>query len=266
MGRREKLEARLEKRETWAESRDRDSAAGFAAAHRIADGIPMGQPILIGHHSEKHHRRDIARIDSGMRRGVESGKMADHHRSKAAGLADQLADSIFSDDPDAVEALEAKAAAIEAKCDAWVAENKAFRKGPAAYAALLGITEEQEAARRARIMANPPWDRRPYAAYAITNARANARRCRQRIEAIRRQTAQLAKAEEAPAGVLVEYRHSHYDPAGTGPRYVVVTFPDYPGRRTVDELKAAGFHWSRPSWHGQADKLPESLRPAGEAR
>jgi hypothetical protein len=33
----------------------------FAARERL-ELIPLGQPILIGHHSEKHHRRDLKRI------------------------------------------------------------------------------------------------------------------------------------------------------------------------------------------------------------
>jgi hypothetical protein len=39
--------------------------------------IPFGQPILVGHHSEKRHRRDLARIDSGMSKGFEEGRKAD---------------------------------------------------------------------------------------------------------------------------------------------------------------------------------------------
>jgi hypothetical protein len=44
--------------------------ARHAAAQHIADGIPMGQPILVGHHSEKRHRADMRRIDSGMRAAI----------------------------------------------------------------------------------------------------------------------------------------------------------------------------------------------------
>lgn len=68
---RERREARAEKLREWAAKRDAKSAAGFQAARTVADGIPLGQPILVGHHSEKRHRRDIARIDSGMRAGAE---------------------------------------------------------------------------------------------------------------------------------------------------------------------------------------------------
>ena len=38
-----------------------------ARASAIASHIPMGQPILVGHHSEKRHRRDLARIDRAER-------------------------------------------------------------------------------------------------------------------------------------------------------------------------------------------------------
>jgi hypothetical protein len=33
-----------------------------AAAGTIADAIPLGQPILVGHHSERRHRRDLDRL------------------------------------------------------------------------------------------------------------------------------------------------------------------------------------------------------------
>jgi triosephosphate isomerase len=34
--------------------------AAYAASNRIANMIPMGQPILIGHHSERRHRRQAS--------------------------------------------------------------------------------------------------------------------------------------------------------------------------------------------------------------
>ncbi len=75
--------ARAERRHEWAESRRRQAGAAFDAAHRLGDAIPLGQPILVGHHSEGRHRRDLTRIDSAMRRGIESEKMADYHEQRA---------------------------------------------------------------------------------------------------------------------------------------------------------------------------------------
>ena len=51
----------------------------FNAAKGLADSIPFGQPILVGHHSEKGARRDQECIHSSMSKGVEDGKMADRH-------------------------------------------------------------------------------------------------------------------------------------------------------------------------------------------
>ena len=37
----------------------------------IADNIPFGQPILVGHDSECRARKDAQRIEDGMRRAVK---------------------------------------------------------------------------------------------------------------------------------------------------------------------------------------------------
>lgn len=38
----------------------------------ITENTPFGQPILIGHHSEKRARRDAQRIQDGMHRAVNT--------------------------------------------------------------------------------------------------------------------------------------------------------------------------------------------------
>jgi hypothetical protein len=59
------------------------SDAAYAGVKRIADGIPMGQPILVGHHSEAGARRDVARMDAGMRRSIAEGEKAEYYASRA---------------------------------------------------------------------------------------------------------------------------------------------------------------------------------------
>ena len=51
----------------------------------IADNIPFGQPILIGHHSEKRARRDKEKIDNGMRKAVKMWNTANYWQGRAAG-------------------------------------------------------------------------------------------------------------------------------------------------------------------------------------
>ncbi|MCC3151437.1 DUF3560 domain-containing protein, partial [Bifidobacterium bifidum] len=53
--RRERLEARAEKARTEAK-------ATYDRAHTMAEAIPFGQPILVGHHSEKRDRNYRGKI------------------------------------------------------------------------------------------------------------------------------------------------------------------------------------------------------------
>ncbi|MGH7327645.1 MAG: DUF3560 domain-containing protein, partial [Polyangiaceae bacterium] len=54
-----------------------EAGAASTAARERADRIPFGQPILIGHHSEKRHRRDLERIHRGHERAFELSRAAE---------------------------------------------------------------------------------------------------------------------------------------------------------------------------------------------
>jgi len=61
------------------------------AAHAAVAQIPLGQPILVGHHSEARHRRDLARHDRNMGRAIEhadnakdAARRSDSVRAQAA--------------------------------------------------------------------------------------------------------------------------------------------------------------------------------------
>jgi len=41
-----------------------------------------GTPILVGHHSEKRHRRELEKIDNRMRRSIEESDKADHYKNR----------------------------------------------------------------------------------------------------------------------------------------------------------------------------------------
>lgn len=59
------------------------SAARLTGARQTYDLIPMGQPILVGHHSEGRHRRDLARAEANMRKGIEVGEQSEEAARKA---------------------------------------------------------------------------------------------------------------------------------------------------------------------------------------
>lgn len=127
---RERRLARAERLRGWAEAREAKQGAlsEAARADEAATGIPFGQPILVGHHSERRHRRAIEKIDRAMGASVENARTADRHREKADTIEAQVAGAIYDDDPDALERLQEKLAGLEARREAMKAANAAFRK------------------------------------------------------------------------------------------------------------------------------------------
>lgn len=79
----EKAEARAERFEARANTAEKLSTQAFEQSKRISDFIPMGQPILVGHHSEKRHRRDIEKINNQMSKAVELSSKAEYYSDKA---------------------------------------------------------------------------------------------------------------------------------------------------------------------------------------
>ncbi|HEX7673538.1 MAG TPA: DUF3560 domain-containing protein [Bdellovibrio sp.] len=70
----------------YAENAEKRAEVAYNNASKIGSMIPLGQPILVGHHSEKRHRRDIERIDNNMRKSVEESKKSEYLSSKASTL------------------------------------------------------------------------------------------------------------------------------------------------------------------------------------
>lgn len=81
---------RAEKFEGYSENAAARSEFAFRKVQSISSIIPPGQPILVGHHSERRHRRDLDRMDSGMRKGVEESKKSDYYADRARSISYQV--------------------------------------------------------------------------------------------------------------------------------------------------------------------------------
>lgn len=131
----EKQEARRARLEARADKARVEAAGAFERADSIARNIPLGQPVLVGHHSEKRHRRDISKIDAGMRRGVEAAKSAEELTRRAAAVGTA---GVSSDDPEAVVKLRAELVELEATRETEKAANLALKRAAKARAKVLG--------------------------------------------------------------------------------------------------------------------------------
>ena len=248
MTKRERLERKLEKRQDWAAKADAKCSAEFEAARKITEGIPFGQPILVGHHSEGMHRRAIERSAGHMDKGCEAYNKAKYHASKAEGLSRMLDNTIFSDDEDAVEKLEQKIAQREKEQETYKAFNKVIRNKKMTEAekvselVRLGMSE---AGAKERVEKNAQ-----IPSYAMTNNNSEIRRLKERVATIKARQEKTAKAEANPHGVFVE----------TGTLMCNVTFAEKPDWTIIKALKDAGYYYHNGTWRGYKEKLPECIR------
>jgi hypothetical protein len=258
MTRRERLERKLALRAEWAVKADARSERASDAAHRAVAGIPLGQPILVGHHSERRHRRDLDRMASNMDKAVAQQKLAAHHRGRAHGLSDQLDRTIFSDDPDAVEQLEAKVVELRAEQERDKALNQWWRKHKT-MVGYPGMNDVTAARIDAQIADAYSWEKQPVPRARLSNRLAKIKTAEQRIGEVKARQQRTAAAEDAPNGFTIT----------GGAEYCAVTFAEKPARATLDALKAAGFRWSGGQWCGRREALPACLteqeRPAESA-
>ena len=81
----DRAEQRAERFEDYSEKRETEADRAKEAVSAIADNIPFGQPILVGHHSEKHARKDAEKIQNGMRKAVKLWELSRYWEQRAAG-------------------------------------------------------------------------------------------------------------------------------------------------------------------------------------
>jgi predicted RNA methylase len=79
----DRAEERADRFDDYHDKRTDEAERATAQARRVADGVPFGQPILVGHHSERHARKDAERIQNGMRKAVQAFDTADYWKRRA---------------------------------------------------------------------------------------------------------------------------------------------------------------------------------------
>lgn len=81
----ERAEERADRFEDYSDSRARDAATARAGVEQVSKRFEFGQPILVGHHSERKARKDAERIETGMRRAVKMWETSTYWTERAAG-------------------------------------------------------------------------------------------------------------------------------------------------------------------------------------
>ena len=223
----EKQEAKRERYAERAEKLRADAERLEKAARSRASHIPMGQPILRGHHSERKHRRDLDKINRDTDRALESYRKAEHYERKARSYGNSGA--ISADDPEAVTKLQAKLARLETQREDIKTSNKAARK------AGLPTTD----------------------AYGLTNLGATIRQVRERIKTLEAEKARAAKAAKVQAPVI-QCEGFTIEECVEDNRLRFI-FEGKPSAEIRAIMKAHGFRWA-PSVCAWQRQLTENAR------
>ena len=175
---RERRENRAERRRGWADGREKKADTAWQKSRDAVDGIPLGQPILVGHHSERGHRKALATSDRQARKTIEHLDMAKHHTQAATTIERQLDQSIYSDDPDAIERLQEKIDGLEERRERIKTLNKRIRAGESYNDLELTRTEIEDL----KMVASYSTRRRPtFPPYVLQNLGGNITRAKKRL-------------------------------------------------------------------------------------
>ena len=228
----ERREARIDRLRDRADKHKAEGESKMESGRKMLHAIPFGQPILVGHHSEKADRNYRNRAGNRMDRGMEQIQYAGELAQRAGAAESNTA--ISSDNPDALELLREKLAGMEAERAAYKATNKiAKKKGatPATIAAGLNISEGAAAK-----LLEPNWAGKVgIESYVFSNLSGNMRRVKQRITSL--------EALEGRENVEHKVGEVRILENVEGNR-VQVFFPGKPSEVIRGRLKINGFRWS----------------------
>ena len=111
----EKRKQRIKKYEELSEkAKQRSIEYSNSNANRILQMTP-GQPIIIGHHSEKRHRRLIEKANNDIKKSIEFDDKSDYYASRAESAKNSKV--IYADDPQAIQKLKDKLQRLENERD-----------------------------------------------------------------------------------------------------------------------------------------------------
>lgn len=241
-----RLEARRERLEARAEKLRREGQGRVDRAHEMASAIPFGQPILIGHHSEKRDRAFRGRIHSNFDKGFQALKAAGELEARAANVG---SGGISSDDPDAIAKLLEKLEKAQNLQNMMVRANKvikAFWKAGVRDAASgdkweLYLQRLEEAGckvgpGRAKLLLEPDFAGRiGFADYQLQNNGAEVRRIKARIEQLKANAGREASEQQIGEIKIVENVELNR---------LQIIFPGKPDAQVRAKLKSAGFRWA----------------------
>lgn len=200
----ERQEFKLDRCIGLSKKAEHRSQLAYNRSYAISDCM-AGSPILVGHYSEKRHRRDIERIGDLMDKGKEEKEKSEYYQNKVKNILNPLV--ISSDDPEAINKLKDKLSGLEVRRDKIKEKNKELKKEGK--------------------------DKLP--AYVLSNLAGNIKSVKDRIQYLENLKA-IPDIEETINGVVLK--------TDKDDNRIKLFFPDIPNEEIRMQLKRNGFRWS----------------------
>lgn len=234
----ERKEAKIERFQELAQKNKQASNNAYKASNEAVKHIPMGQPILVGHHSEKRHRATLTKAWDKMGKSIELDKKADYYSDKAKAAENNTA--ISSDDPDALIKLKNKLEVLNKNQEKMKSINKVCRNKKLSEEEIIIKLKENFELNDNNIhsLLNPRYssEKKGFPGYSLTNNNGRIRQVKQRIEKLEK----LEKLENESITIGTVNIEVNIDD-----NRVELYFPEKPSDEFRKIIKRNGFKWSR---------------------
>ena len=237
----DRKQARIDRYREKAEKARQESQQLSHESISMLEYIPPGQPILVGHHSERGHRKLLERSDRKMEQSITASEKADYYGHKAEAAERNTA--ISSDDPEALSKLTEKLERLQVAQTRMKQINAYYRKRGTCQG-FHGLSSEQAEELDDRVRNGYSWEKAPYPPYALSNNNQEIHRLQGRIK-------QLTEARER-GYQRGEFEGGRVEANGEKNR-LQIFFDEIPSPELRQELKGHGFHWARSegAWQRQ---------------
>jgi hypothetical protein len=241
----ERRQRRINNAKSRAIKNEQEADSLYKSAHEMASFIPFGQPILVGHHSEKGDRRYRDKIHNKFGKSFEMRDKAVYYADKAESIAYNTA--IYSDDPEALQKLTDKLKSLQDAQEFMKSANRYIKNNDKKSFLKLPNTTEKlwEELTTPNQMGHIG-----FAHYSLSNNNANIRRVQKRIELLKKAEAKQAIDKTVNGIRIYENREANR---------LQMFFEEKPSKQVRILLKANGFRWSPTEGAWQRYISPHAL-------
>jgi len=226
----QRREKRIANAKNRAVKNEQQADSLYQSAKEMASFIPLGQPILVGHHSEKRDRNYRDKIHNTFGKSFEKREKAAYYADKAESIAGN--DAIFSDDPEALQKLQAKLKSLQQAQEFMKSANRFIKKNDKA-----GFLKMPHASETLWEDLNTPdvMGIIGFASYSLKNNGANIRQVKQRIAQLTNREARKPIDKVVNGVRVLENRRANR---------LQIIFEGKPAEEIRKRLKSGGFRWS----------------------